>query len=392
MSRALTGLLVCCTLTAAVARAAVPARYTALYAHLERVLDDQTRLEAAARPGGASPLLCTDLLAANSNRGEALLAPEALRGVRVSLDAFRDLGVGCVKFALQYPLLRPGFPHRDGYLAFYRTVIAEARTRGIKTMPHVSVIFADTPYSPMTGLYEGLTLEQFTREYRDMVMLVARELKPDYLDLLTEPDTHARLTGLRALMQPDAIASVIQNALRGWDHSGTLCGAGSGTWSSTDFARAFAKIPELDFIAIHVYPVSAGFLDNARQMARIARAAGKRAIIDEAWLHKTDGQGVGEGVAASADIFRKNAFSFWEPLDRKFMTLMFELARHEQVAVLSFFWSTLLYGSLEYAPEFDRMSYQEVTSRVNRRAYAAMTAKTPGPLGQHFRSLANSKQ
>jgi hypothetical protein len=308
--------------------------------------------------------------------------------VRFSLDAFRDLGVGCVKFALQFPLLRPGFPNRDGYLTFYRQVVAEARNRGIKTMPHVSVIFADTPYSPMTGLYKGLTLEQFTREYREMVMLIVRELKPDYLDMLTEPDTHAALTGLRELTQPAVIAGVIQNALRGWEHTGTLCGAGSGTWSPTDFARAFARIPELDFIAIHVYPVSDQFLDNARQMARIARAAGKQAIIDEAWLHKIDRGDAGEGVAASAEIFRKNAFSFWEPLDRAFMTLLFDLARHEQVAALSFHWSTFFFGTLEYAPELDRLTYQALMDRVNQKASAATLAKSPGPLGEHFRSLA----
>jgi hypothetical protein len=187
--------------------------------------------------------------------------------VFLSLDAFRELGADCVKFALQYPLLRPGFAHRAEYLEFYRQVVAAARQRGIKVMPHVSILFADTPFSPMKGIYRGLTLERFKAEYRDMVMLIARELKPDYLDLLTEPDTHAKLTGLRELNQPKVIADVVQNALRGWDDAGMRCGAGSGSWSSTEFARAFVQIRELDYLAIHVY-------------------------------------------------------SFWEPLDRKFMTLV----------------------------------------------------------------------
>jgi hypothetical protein len=376
--------------TIAVAAPEVPARYSALYSGLGRILDEQTRVEAAgaASKPGAAPVLCTDLLAANSNRGEGLLAPETQRGVVVSLDAFRDLGVGCVKFALQYPLLRPDFPRRDGYVAFYRQVVAEAHKRGLKVMPHVSVIFADTPFSPMTGLYRGLTLDQFKREYRDMVMLIARELKPDYLDLLTEPDTHARLTGLRELVQPDVIAGIVQNALRGWDHSGMLCGAGLGTWSSTDFARAFAKIPELDFIAIYVYPINARFLDNARQMARIARAAGKQAFIDEAWLYKTERAGVADNVAASSDAFRRDVFSFWEPLDRTFMTLMFDLARHEQVAVLSFYWSSFFFGNLDYTLELDSLPYQGLMSRLNQKASAAMRAKSPNALGEHFRSLA----
>jgi hypothetical protein len=180
---------------------------------------------------------------------------------------------------------------------------------------------------------------------------------------------------------------VVSHALAGWDHTGMLCGAGSGTWSSTDFARAFAKIPELDYIAIHVYPVNERFLDNARQMARIARAGGKRAIIDEAWLHKTDRPGVGDSVATSVNIFRLNAFSFWEPLDRKFMVLMVDLARHEQVSALSFFWSTFFYGNLEYSPELDRLPYQDLTRRVNMGASLAMRSKHPNALGEHLRAL-----
>jgi hypothetical protein len=369
----------------------VPEAYSTLYGQLERTLDEELKLETAAGakapPGNQGPRLCTDLLVANSNRGEILLRPETLRGVIASLDAFRKLGVDCVKFALQYPLLRPGFPHSDEYLAFYRQVVAEAHQRGIKVMPHVSVVFADTPFSPMKGIYCGLTLEKFKAEYRDMVRLIARELKPDYLDLLTEPDTHAKLTGIRELNQPEVIADVVQNALQGWDHTGILCGAGSGSWSSPDFARAYVKIRELDYLAIHIYPINSKFLDNARQMARIARSAGKQAFIDESWLYKTERPGGGDNVAATADIFRQDAFSFWEPLDQKFMTLMFELARHEQVTLLSYYWSSFFYGNLDYSSELDRIPYPDLTRRVNQKAFAAIQAQTPNDLGKFFQAL-----
>ena len=376
----------------AAASPAVPDSYTALYRHLERTLDEQltieTRAGAKPGPGNHGPLLCTDLLVANSNRGEILLAPETMGGVKVTLDAFRALGVDCVKFALQYPLLRPGFEHGAEYLAFYQQVVAEAHRRDIKVMPHVSVLFADTPFSPFQGIYRGLTLDRFTAEYRDMVMLIARELKPDYLDLLTEPDTHAKLTGLRELNQPEIIARVVQNALRGWSHAGILCGAGSGSWSPPEFARQFITIRELDYLAIHVYPISGKFLDNAREMVRLAREAGKQAIIDESWLYKTDRPGGGDNVAATADVFRKDAFSFWEPLDRKFMTLLFEFSRREQVALLSFYWSSFFYGNLDFTAELDRIPYQDLVRHVNQKAYAAIRARSPNGLGKTFQSLA----
>ncbi|MBW2410738.1 MAG: hypothetical protein JRF72_13135, partial [Deltaproteobacteria bacterium] len=314
----------------------IPTTYAGLYNRLDRILDEQLQIEARVKtkPGQYSPMLCTDLLVANSNRGEVLLNPQTMQAVTTCLDSFRELGVGCVKFAVQYPLLTPDFPRNEEYVAFYRQVVTEAHKRGIKLMPHVSVIFADTPFSQMKGIYRGLTLARFKSEYRLMVMRVANELKPDYLDLLTEPDTHAKLTGLRELNQPAVIADVVQNALRGWDHKGILLGAGSGSWSSTDFAQAFVAIPELDYLAIHVYPVNARFLDNARQMARIAHAAGKQCFIDESWLYKTERPGGGDNVAASANIFRRDVFSFWQPLDSKFMTLMYDLACHEQVSLL----------------------------------------------------------
>jgi len=367
---------------------AVPAAYAALYNSLERSLDEQLRIESSAgtKPDQHSPLLCTDLLVANSNRGEALLTPETMPAVITTLHSFHKLGVDCVKFALQYPLLTPDFPRNDEYLTFYRQVVTKAHKLGIKVMPHVSVIFADTPFSPFQGIYRDLTIEKFKADYRLMVMRVARELKPDYIDMLTEPDTHAKLTGLRELNTPAVIAEVVQNSLQGWDHKGILCGAGSGSWSSLDFARSLAAIPELDYLAIHVYPVNAKFMDNARQMARIARAAGKQCCIDESWLYKTEHLG-SENVAAAAEVFRKDAFSFWQPLDCKFMMLMFDLASHEQVSLLSFYWSSYFYDNLDYTAELDRISYHELTRRLNPKVYAAIRAGTPNELGEHFRTL-----
>jgi hypothetical protein len=120
-----------CSLPGFAAEAPIPSAYADLYGKLERALDDQLQIEAAAKtkPEEGAPLLCTDLLAANSNRGEALLMPSTLQGVILSLDSFHDLGVDCVKFACQYPMLTMGFPRREEYLAFYKQVVAEAHKR-----------------------------------------------------------------------------------------------------------------------------------------------------------------------------------------------------------------------------------------------------------------------
>ena len=119
-----------------------------------------------------------------------------------------------------------------------------------------------------------------------MVHLVVRELRPDYLGLVTEPDTHARLTGLREFLQPATVVELVRFALRDLDRGTTLVAAGSGSWSPPTFAESLARQTNVDFIAIHIYPISGPMLSNAARMAQIAHANGKQAFIDEAWLYK----------------------------------------------------------------------------------------------------------
>ena len=362
----------------------IPASSSGLFAGLERILDAELS-RAARSAAGPGPLVSLDLLAANSNRGPALLRQDTLDLVRLSLDRFKDIGVGCVKFALSYPLLRPDFPRAAEYLAFYRKVVAEAHSRGLKVMPHITVLFADTPFSLFHGIYAGLDLARFKREYRDMVHLVVRELRPDFLALLTEPDTHARLTGLRELETPLTMAEVIRFALNGLDRGKTRIGAGSGSWSSPDFARALAETTRVDFICIHVYPIVGSMLDKAREMARLARANGKQAMVDEAWLYKTLKPGEGEGVAATSEVFRLDVFSFWQPLDRKFMEVMLRMASEEGIALVSFFWSNQLFAYLDYDPMLQGATYSVTSRRHNREVYAAMKSGSLSPLGEWLR-------
>jgi hypothetical protein len=74
------------------------------------------------------------------------------------------------------------------------------------------------------------------------------------------------------------------------------------------------------------------------------------------------------------------------------MTLMFELARHEQVTLLSFYWSSFFYGNLDYSSELDRIPYQDLTRRVNQKAFAAIRAQTPDDLGKFFQALAQHRK
>ncbi len=365
----------------------VPQNYVVLYRDLEKILNAELSKtnKTGTAPASSKPLVSVDLLAANSNRGVALLRPDFLETVRLSLDRFREIGIQSVKFALHYPLLRPDFPHAPEYLKFYKQVVEEAHARGIKVMPHITVLFADTPFSPFQDIYKGLDLARFKREYREMVHLVVRELHPDFLVLLTEPDTHARLTGLRELNEPDTIADVIRFALQDLDRGKTLIGAGSGSWSPPAFAKALAEKTSVDVVCVHVYPVTGAVLSNVREMARIAHANHKQVFVDEAWLYKTLKPGGGTNVAATADVFRQDVFSFWQPLDRKFITMMLRIAETEHIGLVSFFWSNQFFSYLDYSTELERLPYRELDQRHNRAVFQNMQQRKLSPVGEYLK-------
>lgn len=367
------------------ADAPVPPKYAELYHGLARILDAELTKPAPAEPA-AMPLVSADLLMANSNRGLVLLHPATLEAIGPCLDGFRALGLGAVRIELQYPMLRPDFPRHGEYLDFYRQVVKLARNRGLKVMLHVTVLFSDTPFSPFKGLYRDLDLERFKREYRRMVRIVLRQLQPDWLALLTEPDTQARLTGLRELADPRVAAEVVNFVLKDTDRGRTLVGAGSGSWSGPVYAREFAERTSVDFVTIHIYPITGNYLDQAREMARITRATGKQVLMDEAWLFKTLTPG-GNGIAATADVFRLDPWSFWQPLDRKFIALMLKLAREERIGLVSFFWSSELFAYLDHSPKLERMPFARARQLHGRTAWLAIQEGRFSATGQYLRTL-----
>jgi hypothetical protein len=356
------------------------------YAALEQLLTSaRKKYRPDAVAGLPKPEYFTDLLAANSNAGEALLQPQTMGVVKLSLDRLKAMGITGVKFALQYPLLRPGFPRADEYLAFYKQVAAEAHRRGLKILPHVTTLFGNTPFSSFNDLYAGLTPDRFAREYRDMVHLVLKQLKPDYLGLITEPDTLVRLTGLQAFGTPRAEADLINTALEGADRGRTQICAGAGSWNGIDFARALASRTTLDALCIHIYPIQGAALDNAAEMAAIAHAAGKKAWIDEAWLYKTVAPAGGDHVAASGAIFGNDVYSYWEPLDAQFLEVVNALARRNHVSLLSFFWSRQFFAYLQAGEGGD--SWQGRSRAENRAAAVAMQAGNLSRTGQTYKDL-----
>jgi hypothetical protein len=246
-------------------------------------------------------------------------------------------------------------------------------------------MFTDPAFSFVPVDYSGLTFEQLKAGRRQVAQLIVREIRPDYLTVGNEPTTEARNTGLQELRDPRRYAEMIRYILEGLEPGPTLIGAGTGNWDDPAFIRLLAAIPELDYIDLHIYPIVRGTLQRAVELAQIARSRGKRVIVGEAWLYKVGAAELGRERWSEA--FRRDVFSFWGPLDQKFLEVMVKLAQGQRIEFLSAFWSKYFFAYLEYTEETRRLPYPELRERVDRAAAQNILAGRLTPTGVRYREL-----
>lgn len=383
MRVAVASVLLLASVAAQAQPANVPAEYRAMYSQLDKTLRALDR--RIPKRSGPKPIYAAELLPANGNRGEQLLDPKTIGGVKVWLDRFQELGIQGAVFAVPYPLLMRSYPRSTEYVSFFRQVVDEARKRQMTVEIESAVIFANSPFSPVQWDYSNLTVDRLIRERQEMITTIVRELAPDYLDLGAEPDTEARLTGLRELNDPVCYAQFVGAIIRGIDRGKTKIGAGFGTWSKPDFVRREAELP-LDFIALHIYPLSVQTLENAIEGCRIARQYGKEIVIDEAWLYKMR-PGEITDIASNAKVFARDSFSFWAPLDQRFLRLVSDFARAEGIRLVSPFWTTFFFAYVDYDPRLERLPYPQLVKEVNTIAARAVVEDRFSETGKFYGRL-----
>src|SRR6202040_446126 len=100
------------------------------------------------------------------------------------------------------------------------------------------------------------------------IVTLAQTVQPDYLEMGTEPDTEAQLTGQTWINTPAAWGSLIggfQTALNQQGLQSVRTSAGVGSWmpNGTDYLRSInTAAPGLWYFDLHVYPVNIDFLAN----------------------------------------------------------------------------------------------------------------------------------
>jgi hypothetical protein len=330
----------------------------------------------------SQPAFGVELLAAGSDRADALLHEQALTEGALNLDRLKALGVRCVSISLHYPMLTRDYPRAVEYRAFYRGLTAEIRRRGLAIVVTMGSASREPELSRITTDYRGLSRERFSAGLREMAEAVVADIRPDGLTLLSEPDTQTRNTGLA--FSPAEFAAVVKQVARDLKQPGIRLGAGAGTWTALEYFKALAEIPELDYLDLHIYPIQHGFAaERALKAADIARSHGKAIAIGAAWLYKAWGREFNR--ISHVEALGRNMYSFWQALDEHFIELVVNLARHIDAEFCSFFWMKYLYGYIDYSADTDRLKPGERTKMSDRVADENLRKGVLSATGEKFR-------
>jgi hypothetical protein len=363
----------------------VPYRYRSLYNELYTKLDSLRSSVNARWDGRKSDVnFGVELLVTNSNRGEVLLTDRVFEATRLTLDRLKDLGVHSVALSIQYPILTSSFPRSAEYRLFYKRVAREIRRMGFKLIVEIGTTFREPEFSKLKVNYRGLTMKRFRDELREMAAVIVTEMQPDYLTLFTEPDTQSQNTGLDFTVKN--FSETVRYVAKNLKHPSVRLGAGAGTWDDMAYFKALARIPELDYLDLHIYPIQRDFVMNrVMQVTELAQRHNKSVSIGEAWLYKVSDRELGKISPVKA--FARDVFSFWQPLDIMFLETVIHLSHRIQAEFSCFFWMKYLYGYLDYNSHTKNLTPQQRINTVDLLAGRNILNNTLGDTGERFKTL-----
>jgi hypothetical protein len=269
-------------------------------------------------------------------------------------------------------------------MEFYRTVAAEVRQRGLLLVVEMGTMSRESEARRGAVDSKGLTRAVFNAGLREMAEAVIADIHPDYLTVLSEPDTQTRNTGLT--FSASQFAATVKFAVTGLDPGSTWLGAGAGTWLALDYFKALADIPELNYLDLHIFPIQHGFA-SARvfKATEAAKARGKGVSIGEAWLYKISNREFGQ--INPVEAFARDAYSFWQPLDERFVATVANLSHTIQAEFCSFFGMDILYAYVDYTPETSRLAPAQLMQASRAAAAEKIRAGTLSDTGERFKSL-----
>jgi hypothetical protein len=366
----------------------VPSAYQRLYDEIASHLDTfDGHLNSFPNGKKNKIIFGAELLPANGHQGDKLLTQENYQATLLYLDALKSMGVQGVKISINYPLLAPDFPNSQGYLEYYKNLSQELRKRNMTMLVAIGNLFPDASFTDLQVSFANLTFDEYRQTKRQIAERIINEIHPDYLTIANEPSTESMTTGLKVTVPQ--FTDTVNYILNGLDRKGVLIGAGAGSWNNVDYVKSLAGDTDIDYIDIHIYP--ANYLEQALTMADIAHNANKRLIIGEAWTYKAYDSELGDlgNIATEADIFGRDVYSFWEPLDSRFLETLVSLAGYEDYEFISPFWSKYFFGYLDYETVPENLSYRQLSELSNQKAGQNIISHTLTGTGLTYQKLIN---
>jgi hypothetical protein len=232
-----------------------------------------------------------------------------------------------------------------------------------------------------------LTKDKYFEGRKQQLPLIAREMNPDYLALCNEHSTEVMLTGLP--LTPNDLKAFIQDTSAEIDRStGILVGAGSSTWENPDLMDYFIQDTSLDFIDIHIYPLSgsADYLLRAVRYADSAYAKGKQVVIGEAGLYKATPAEIRANLSYKT-VYARDVYSFWQPLDISFIKALVDMANYQRIDFVSFFWAQCFFAYLDYEQTPQNLSVEQLVKGLNRAESANIQIDVLSELGKAYQDM-----
>jgi hypothetical protein len=336
----------------------VPDQFRPLYQELNETLRQASQVYPFHK-GNACPLVAPSLTMASSFYSPSADDPQRWKDLLATLDAFKAMGMNAVLVQIAAPDLAIG--DTGGLVDFYQRLAREIHSRNMKLyLEHfVNVPFVpNLPSGPHAhkGPHPHIDLRddpQGRKEFLDIlekeVSLIYRDIKPDYLSILTEPQS-AIIKALHLSFSADELANwvgEVTTRLKSTGASpGTLLGAGPTTYESEDFVLKVAQQANLDYVDFHLYAVRVKEEDQVARLTTLVRKVREarpnlKVTIGETWLFKGGKAGP---KAPFPEIFARDNFSLWSPLDAQFLKLMMGIAQKENIAVVAPFFSQYFFA------------------------------------------------
>ena len=409
----------------------VPIQYLSLYNQLQGYVSADDKLVSTQWNGTTYPVNCAaELLTADTNTGPGILTSNERQMMTAELDGEVALGVKAITVEIGFPVFDHNSYIYDGqsaaqaqqtvqtWLDYYTTLAQAIHSRGLKMIveanPLLSFYISSASSFNPTAYYKSLDFATYEKLRSEHNVILAQQIKPDYLLLQTEPQTDA-VNDFRPELNNAAkdIAMIskfvtdIQGAGIKGLHSLIQIGSGAGTWQPDwkAFFTGLDDIAGLDKIDTHIYNLQPnvnqiGEVPIAMQIADMAHAAGKGVTMSEFWFHKSNILvGLTEGGDPLIDIRVRDMFSFWEPLDAQALQLLAKLANDKHFDYVSAFghyhWFALIdYNLIHSQPVYpaanstqNEVIDNQITTLQNQSARQALNDNQLSPTGKAYQTI-----